>query len=119
MATDFILGDSRPYTVTLTINGAPFAIDPATSTVKATIVDARMRTALVETPVTLSSTTPGADWSASTLVLKFPRASTADIMTTGKAYLEVQVTLDNATPGVDDDDWTWHFELNLIKGLIP
>ena len=115
---DFILGDSRPYTVDLQINNAPFAIDPITSTVKAALVKSDKKK-LLAGPIILSSTTPGADWSASKLVLKFPRATTADVKETGGHYLEIQVTLDNTDAAVDDDDWTWFIPITLVRGNIP
>ena len=114
---EFILGDSRPYTVDLKINNATFAIDPLTSTVKAALVK-NDKKRLLAGPITLSSTTPGADWSASKLVLKFPRATTADVKEIGDHYLEVQVTLDNTDALLDDDDWTWFIPITLVKGNI-
>ena len=118
MAQEFILGDSRPYVVNLSINGATFPIDPLAATVKAALVKSD-KTKLLAGPVTLSSTTPGADWSVSKLVVKFPRAATADVKEKGDHLLEVQVTFDNADTNVDDDDWTWFIPVTLARGNIP
>ena len=118
MATDFIIGDSRPYTVNLTINDEPFVIDPVKDVVKAAIVSTEKK-ALSSAPVTLASTLPGADWATSKLTVKFPRASTAAIKEIGKALLEIQVTFDGLN--VDEaewDDWTWFLEINLVKATI-
>lgn len=107
---DFIIGDSRPYEVVLLINEETFPIDPS-CTVKAAIVSFDKKTALTSDPITLSSTTPGSDWTDSKVVVKFPRESTKSIIVVGKAYIEVQVT-------IDTDDWTWHIPITLIPGTI-
>jgi hypothetical protein len=117
-APEITLGDSRPYTVNLTINGAAFAIPSTTSTVQAAIVAADKKTALTSTPLSLSSGTPGADWEHSKVVVKFPRASTATITTVGKAFLEVQVTFNAASDESAADDWTWHIPITLGGGTI-
>lgn len=114
---DFVLGDSRPYTVALTINNVPFNIEPASSIVKAAIISADKKR-LIAGPITLVSTTPGSDWTKSTLIVKFPRAMTADVIDRGKALLEVQVTLANADADLDDDDWTWFLPIMLGKGQL-
>lgn len=107
---DFIIGDSRPYEVVLLINGETFTIDTS-YTVKAAIVSSDKKTALSSDPVTISSTAPGSDWTESKVVVKFPRENTKSISVFGKAYIEVQVTLDT-------DDWTWHLPITLIPGTI-
>lgn len=116
----FVTGDSRPYTVNLTIGGEPFTIPP-TATVKAAIVSANLQETLTPAPLTLSSTTPGSDWTVSSLVVKFPRSSTAGIVVQKKelkALLEVQITFDNPDAAVDGDDWTWHLPITLTPGRI-
>lgn len=118
MATDFIIGDSRPYTVQLTINDLPFVIDPLKDLVKAAIVSTDKK-ALSSAPVSVLSTAPGADWATSKLTVKFPRASTAGIKEEQKAYMEIQVTFDGQN--VDEaewDDWTWFLEVKLVKATI-
>ena len=118
MATDFIIGDSRPYTVQLTINDLPFVIDPVKDIVKAAIVSTEKK-ALSVTPVTVLSTLPGADWTTSKLTVKFPRASTSGIKEAQKALMEIQVTFDGQN--VDEaewDDWTWFLDINLVKATI-
>lgn len=116
-APEITLGDSRPYTVNLTINGEAFAIPSTTSTVQAAIVAADKKTALTAAPLSLSSSAPGADWDQSKVVVKFPRAATATITTVGKAFLEVQVTF-NASDESAADDWTWHIPITLGGGTI-
>jgi hypothetical protein len=116
----FVTGDSRPHTVTLTINGTPFDI-PSGAVVKAALVSADRQRVLTPAPITLSSSTPGSDWAESTLVVKFPRASTVDIAVPGKlmkAFLEIQVTFDNPDVLLDDDDWTWHIPVEIVPGKI-
>ena len=120
-------GDSRLYTAELFIPDensvdAPFVIDPVADTVQLAIVSKDLTTRYTE-PLTLVSTTPGADWSKSIVAFKFPRAATADIVfpSSGKqelkAILEVQVTFDAL--GVADD-WTWRIEgVILVPGKIP
>ena len=114
---EIVLGDSRPYTVALKINGNPFAINPSSDVVKAAIISADKKK-LLAGPITLLSTTPGGDWANSTLIVKFPRALTADVAIIGKALLEVQVTFDNADASVDDDDWTWFLPVTLSRGQL-
>jgi hypothetical protein len=118
VAQEFILGDSRPYVVNLSINGAPFPIDPLTSSIKAAIVTSDKKK-LLAGPITLASTSLGADWSISKLIVKFPRAATSDVKVTGEHLLEVQVTLDNTDAQLEDDDWTWFIPVELVKGNIP
>lgn len=117
MAQEFILGDSRPYVVNLSINGATFPIDPQTSTVKAALVSGDKKK-LLAGPITLSSTALGADWAISKLIVKFPKTTTADVKVTGEHLLEIQVTLDNADAQLEDDDWTWFIPVELVKGNI-
>ena len=118
MAQEFILGDSRPYVVNLTINGAPFEIDTLTATVKAALVSSDKKK-LLAGPITLVSTYPGSDWSIAKLIVKFPREATEEVKVTGEHLLEVQVTFDNADALLDDDDWTWFIPVELVKGNIP
>jgi PKD repeat protein len=115
-APEITLGDSRPYTVNLTINGAAFPIPSTTSTVQAAIVASDKKTALTSAPLSLSNSTPGADWDNSKVVVKFPRAATATITTVGKAFLEIQVTFNAAA--ADADDWTWFIPITLVAGTI-
>ena len=113
----FTLGDSRPYTVIPKIDGLPFAIDPVTSVVKAAIVKNDRKARLTE-DLELHATTPGSDWAVSKCVVKFPRSHTQEITVTGKALLELQVTFKSSDPLIEDDDWTWFFPIELIRGHI-
>ncbi len=121
----FTCGDSRLYTVDLLIPNsgvdAPFIIDPATDSVQVAIVSKDLLTRYT-TPLTLASTTPGADWSVSKVAFKFPKEATSGIEFTArqkdiKAVLEVQVTFDTLGAA---DDWTWRIEgITLVPGNIP
>lgn len=114
----FILGDSRPYTVEPKINKSTFTIDPTTSEVKAAIVSTDKKKMLTPSYITLSSTTQGSDWSISKLIVKFPKDYTKDITIVGKALLELQVTFKSSVEGIEDDDWTWFFPIELVRGNI-
>jgi len=105
-----VTGDSRPYTISLTIDGQPFVITSGVDTVKAAIVSADRKTVLA-TASTLSSSTPGSDWAASRVVYKPSRTDTAGILTQA-ALIEVQVSF-NGT-----DDWTWFIPATVVQGNV-
>ena len=114
MSSEFITGDSRTKLVQLEINDATFVIDPA-DTVKAQIVSKDKSKVLSLEPVTCLSTGTGAVWATSLVAVKFPRASTASIKTTGDAFLEIQVTMD---PFGDAEDITFYVPITLTKGNL-
>lgn len=105
-----VTGDSRPYIISLTIDGAPFAITDGVDTVKAGIVSADRKTVLAEA-ATLSASTPGSDWGASRVVYKPTRSATTGIVTQS-ALIEVQVSF-NGT-----DDWTWFIPAMVVQGNV-
>lgn len=115
--TEFIVGDSRPYAVQLTINDEPFVIDPLTDTVKAAIVSVDGTRLLCTSAITVLSTLPGSDWSTSKIVIKFPRSQTAAIKKAVSAQLEIQVTF-NAADVDAADDWTWFIPVELVLAQI-
>ena len=104
-----VTGDSRPYTISLTIDGKPFAIS-GSDTVKAGIVSADRKTVLAAA-ATLSSSTPGSDWAVSKVVYKPSRTATTGIVTQA-AFIEVQVSF-NGT-----DDWTWFIPVTVVQGNV-
>lgn len=106
-----VTGDSRPYTVTLTIDGEPFAITPGVDVVKLAMVTPDRKTILVPA-VTLSSTTPGSDWAVSKLVFKLGREVTGAIAYQGLVLLEIQVSFGGT------DDWTWFVQTRVVKGTV-
>jgi hypothetical protein len=106
-----VTGDSRPYTISLTIDGEPFVITSGVDTVKAALVSLDRKTVLAAA-TSLSSTTPGSDWAASKVVYKPGRSDTASLTVQGPALVEVQVSFGGT------DDWTWFIPVNLIKGNV-
>lgn len=112
MATEIVLGDTRPYVIHLTYNGTPFVINPVSDTVKAAIVKSDRKSALTENPTTCLSTAPGSDWSTSKIVVQFERSDTSALTAQGSAFLEIQVTFS------DSMDWTFWVPVTLIKGNI-
>lgn len=117
--TEFVVGDSRPYAVQLTINDEPFVINPAVDTVKAAIVSADGSRLLCASAISVASTAPGSDWATSKVVIKFPRSQTATIKKAVSGMLEIQVTFNGLA--VDDttwDDWTWFIPVDLVLAQI-
>lgn len=106
-----VTGDSRPYTVTLTIDDNPFAINSGVDTVKAALVSLDRKTVLAAA-IALSPATPGSDWAASKVIYKPDRAATSAITSQGPALLEVQVSFGGT------DDWTWFIPVILIRGNV-
>lgn len=115
--TEFIVGDSRPYAVQLTINDAPFVIDPLTDTVKAALVASDKKVMLSSAAIVVSNTLPGSAWATSKVVVKFLRSQTAGIKKAQSALLEIQVTF-NASDEDAADDWTWFIPVDLVLALI-
>ena len=115
----FVTGDSKPYSVVLKINDLPIVGGiPTDSIVKAQIVAIDRKKILTTEALTILSTVPGSNWAESTIVIKFPRASTKDIPITSKegfigALIEIQATF---TAG--EDDWSWFLPIELYKGNL-
>lgn len=109
---EIILGDSRPFSVQLQIDGETFPINPNTDTVSVAIVTTDNRAAIVSAMEILPSL-PGSDWETSKIIVKFPRSSTNNLNFQGNALLEIQVTFTST-----DDDWTWFIPVALRKGNI-
>ena len=116
--TDFVVGDSRPYVVQLTINEESFVINPVTDMVKAAIVSEDRSRLLCTSAILLSSAAPGGDWAESKVVVKFPRAHLSGVKKATEAVLEVQVTFGYADEATADD-WTWFIPVNLVLAQIP
>jgi hypothetical protein len=118
MANEIILGNDHFFTANLLLGGSPYVIDP-TYVVKATLVKIDRKSALIATPITLTSTSPEADWSIGKVTGKFLRADTTGVTVQGDAYLEIRVASTEGTvPTADDHDLSWFFKVNLIKGNI-
>ena len=117
--TEFVVGDSRPYPVQLTINGAPFEIDPLTDTVKAAIISTERNRLLSTSSISVTDALPGSDWLASKVVVKFPRSQTASIKKATPAILEIQVTFNGQEADQTTwDDWTWFIPVELVLSQI-
>lgn len=118
MANEIILGNDHFFTANLLLGGNPYPIDPA-YVVKATLVKIDRKSALTASPITLTSSSPEANWAIGKVTGKFPRASTSAITTQGDAYLEIRVeSTEGTVPTNDDHDLSWFFKVNLIKGNI-
>ena len=115
--TEFIVGDSRPYAVQLTINGEPFVINPVTDTVKAALVSKDGSRLLCTSAITVADSLPGSAWNTSKVVVKFPKSQTASIKKAVEAQLEIQVTF-NAADGDNASDWTWFVPVELVLAQI-
>lgn len=109
---EIVLGDSRPFSVQLQIDGETFIINPDTDTVKVAIVTTDNKAAIVPA-MDIASTLPGSDWAISKIIVKFPRSSTDSLNFQGNALLEIQVTFAST-----DDDWTWFIPVSLRKGNV-
>ena len=115
----FVTGDSKPYSVVLKINDLPIVGGIPTDTViRAQIVALDRKKVLTTEPLTILSTVPASDWANSTIVIKFPRASTKDISITSKdgfidALIEIQATF-----SAGEDDWSWFLPIELYKGNL-
>lgn len=105
-----VTGDSRPYTISLTIDGQPFVITDGVDSVKAGIVSADRKTVLAAA-ISLSASTPGSDWSASKVVYKPSRTATTGIVTQA-AFIEIQVSFGGT------DDWTWFIPVTVVQGNV-
>lgn len=113
--SELITGDSRPYIVTLTINGDPFEI-PTTNNVKASLVSVDKKKVYIPA-VAVSHATTGSDWAESTIVFKFTRAETSAVSVADntEALVEVQVELPD---GAGTSDWSWWLPITIRKGTI-
>lgn len=110
-APDIVTGDNVALAVTLTKNGAAFAIDTA-DTVKAALVSTDHKTAYTAAPIVQSAAAPGADWTNGVVIVEIPGTATEPIAYQGLALLEIQVT----ASGVNT---TWFVPVKVIKGQIP
>ncbi len=117
--TEFVVGDSRPYPVQLTINDDPFEIDPLLDTVKAALTDPEGKRLLCTSAIDVTSDLSGSDWTASKVVVKFPRSQTAAIKKAAPAMLEIQVTFNGRSADQTTwDDWTWFIPVELVLSQI-
>ena len=107
---DIVTGDNVALAVTLKKNGVVFIIDPA-ATVKAALVSTDHRTAYTD-PLAQAEATPGADWSASLVMVEIPGTATEAITYQGLALIEIQIT----AGGVNT---TWFVPVKIIRGQIP
>ena len=109
MATPILVtGDDLSIAVTLKKNDLTFDI-PIASTVTAKLVSTNHSTVYSAEAVQFS-TTPGADWSNSLVVVEFAPADTASITYQGKALLEIQVD--------DNGKRTWFATVKIVTGQI-
>lgn len=105
---EIVTGDDLNIPVTLKKDGVTFAIDTA-AIVQVAIVSANKSEILVAAIAQVSTTT-GADWANSLVVVVMPSAATLSLATFGKAYMEIQVDEGGKT--------TWFAKIILTKGNI-
>lgn len=103
-----VTGDDLSVAVTLKKNDLVFDI-PIASTVTARLVSTK-HTEVYSGEVEQFSTTPGADWSQSLVVVEFAPADTSTIIYQGKALLEIQVD--------DNGKRTWFATVKIVTGQI-
>jgi len=101
-------GDDFTLPLTLKKNALAFAISGA-AVVKARLVSVDRLTVLSDA-ATQASSTPGADWQNSLVVIKLPSISTAGIQHQGLALLEIQVD--------DGAKITWFVTVKIVRGSI-
>ena len=106
---DIVTGDSIVLAVTLKKNSAVFEI-ASDAEVKVALVSTDHQTAYTE-PIEQSSTTPGADWDLSLVIVELPPAATQEITYQGLAIMEIQVT-----EGTENK--TWFLPVKIITGQI-
>lgn len=108
--SDITTGDPASLAVTLRKAGAVFTIS-GTATVKAMLISLDHNTTYTGEIAQLS-TTDGADWANSLVMVFIPGTETQGISYQGAALLEVQVS-ESAT-----DVKTWFVSVTITKGNI-
>jgi len=103
-----VTGDDVTLPVSLKKDNTAFSINTAAVVKAALISEDRARTLI--NPVVCASTTVGADWANSLVVVVFSSADTALITEYGSALLEIQVN--------DNGKTTWFVTLSIEKGTI-
>jgi len=104
-----VTGDDISLPVTLKKNGATFDINTS-ATVYAMLVNKTRTTELTE-PIAQVSSTSGANWANSLVVVELSSEDTIEIDASQSALLEIQVN--------DSGRRTWFVTVNLVKGFIP
>lgn len=104
-----VSGDDVLLPTTLKIDNATFSIN-ALADVKAKIVSTNQQT-VYSAVSAQSSSTPGADWANSLVVISLPSEVTTDISYFGNCLLEIQVN--------DSGRKTWFASILTMKGNIP
>lgn len=103
-----VTGDDLSVVATLKKNDLVFNI-PIASVVTAKLVSTNHSTVYSSEAVQVS-TTPGADWTNSLVVVEFAPADTSAITFQGKALLEIQVD--------DNGKSTWFSAVKIVTGQI-
>lgn len=101
-------GDDFTLPLILKKNALAFAISGG-AVVKARLVSVDRLTLLCD-PVTQASSTPGADWANSLVVVSLPASATASMQHQGLALLEIQVD--------DGGKITWFVTVKIVRGSI-
>jgi hypothetical protein len=109
---EIVTGNNVSIAVQLERNALAFAIT-GTGSVRALLVSADHKTKYMIDPVDLSPAAPGANWSASLVVVEFTGGVTEDIIYQGNAILEIKV--DDAS-GVGEK--TFFHVVRIVTGQI-
>ena len=104
-----VTGDDVLLPTTLKIDNATFNINTA-AVVNAKVVSSNHQT-VYSAVASQSSSTPGADWANSLVVISLPSELTIDITHHGMCELEIQVD--------DNGKKTWFAQIEVEKGTIP
>ncbi len=104
-----VTGDDVLLPTTLKIDNATFNINIA-ATVSAKVVSSNHQT-VYSAIATQSSSTPGADWANSLVIISLPSEITSAINFYGDCELEIQVD--------DNGKTTWFAQIEVEKGNIP
>lgn len=106
-------GDTAPFLVTLTLNGATYTLNTGTDTVKAAWVDPKAGT-LITAALSQSSASSGAVWANGIVAVSFDatNANLLDAYDGQKIALEVEVTKPTGKQ-------TFRADYTCKKGLIP
>lgn len=103
-----VSGDDAVLAVTLTKEGATFAISSG-ATVKAALVSIDRAEVLIPA-VTCNPDVSAADWDNSLVAVQFSASATSEVNDYGPALLEVQID--------DGGKLTWFVDAHVVKGNI-
>ena len=107
-----ITGDDTRFPLQITMDGDALDFSTA-SDVKVNLVSRNHATQYMLSDVTLDSAWEGSDWATGLAIVRIPGTSTAAITFQGKAYLEVQITMQDGV-----EDITGFLSVEIVTGQV-